>query len=181
MTKKQKHKKTYNGSLTWVNRNDLFNILSHIPYQQLWRVSWYQVPRANLFHRQSAELSSWLNQSRSILRGMRGGTGFLGFALDGPTSEPLISVWLVSMSCTFELISSKGASVTTSDSLAENEKETSCCPRISLATGVGFGSWFRDSGERCFMVSGICSVHVRATNNWSRTFIWFMWRLLRVF
>ena len=70
---------------------------------------------------------------------MGGGTGFLGFALDGSTSEPLISVRLVSMSCTFELISSKGASVTTTDSLAENEKETSCCPRISLATGVGFG------------------------------------------
>ena len=77
---------------------------------------------------------------------MGGGKGFLGFALDGSTSEPLISFWLVSMSCKFEL-----TSVTATDSFSENEGETRCCPRSSLATGLGFG-FTRDEKSKSILL-----------------------------
>ena len=76
---------------------------------------------------------------------MGGGTGIFGFALEGSTSEPLIFFWLASMSSAFELIYSTGASVTTTDSLPENEGETRCSTGSSLATGLGFGF---TSGEK---------------------------------
>lgn len=76
---------------------------------------------------------------------MGGGTGFLAFAFEGSTSEPLISFWPVSMSRAFKVISSTAASVTGTDSLTENEGETRCSPGCSLRTGLGFG--FTGSGR----------------------------------
>lgn len=85
---------------------------------------------------------------------MGGGTGFWGFVFEGSSSEPLISFWPVSVSRAFEVISSKDASVTATDSFPENEGETRSFPGNSLRTGLDFG--FTGSGT--FILKGASSL-----------------------